>query len=128
MKRLTISLFLCLILTTAAFTAQDDSAKPAKKPKAEKAAPPDCSTVTDAAITDTVKDKLSKAPSLKEAAIRVETREGIVTLTGKVKTVGLKGVATRMTKRVDCVKKVDNQLSYEQGRTPSGGKKASETN
>lgn len=127
MKSITISLFLCLILATTAFTAQDDSAKAAKKPKAEKAAPPDCSTVTDAAITDTVKDKLSKTASLKDAAIRVETREGVVTLTGKVKTAGLKGVATRMTRRVDCVKKVDNQLSYEQSRAPSANKNGPES-
>jgi osmotically-inducible protein OsmY len=38
----------------------------------------------------------------------------VVTLKGTVKSGGLKGVATRMARRVDCVKRVDNQLSVEQ--------------
>ena len=72
--------------------------------------------MTDQAITASVKERLAKAPSLKNVSIDVETKDGAVTLRGMVKTGGLKGVATRMTKRVDCVKKVDNQLSVEQAR------------
>lgn len=114
MRRLTISLFLCLALAGSTFAAQDNAMKATKKAKAEKATPADCSTVTDQAITAGVKERLAKAPSLKNVSIDVETKDGTVTLRGMVKTGGLKGVATRMTKRVDCVKKVDNQLSVEQ--------------
>jgi osmotically-inducible protein OsmY len=50
----------------------------------------------------------------------VTTIAGVVTLKGTVKKSGLKGVATRMAKRVDCVKKVDNQLDIEQASKKKG--------
>jgi osmotically-inducible protein OsmY len=87
-----------------------------------KAEPVDCSAATDDAITAGVKDKLGKSASLKTANIEVETKAGVVTLKGMVKTSGLKGAATRMAKSLDCVKKVDNQLSVEQPNKPRSKK------
>ena len=113
MKKILIVL-LSLLLVSSAFAGQNSNTKTAKKPKAEKAAPVDCATVDDATITANVKDKLSKTPSLKDATINVDTREGVVTLTGMVKMGRNKGLATLQTKRVACVKKVDNQLGVEQ--------------
>ncbi|HVG17807.1 MAG TPA: BON domain-containing protein [Blastocatellia bacterium] len=115
MKTMLIVL-LSLMLVGGASAFQDGNTKAAKKPKAEKAAPVDCSAVDDAAITASVKDKLSKTPSLKDATINVDTKVGVVTLTGVVKMGRNKGLATLQAKRVACVKKVDNQLSVEQSK------------
>ena len=119
MRRLAVAV-VCLVLATTAFGLQDGgSMKPSGKSKAAKSAPVDCSTIDDAAITNNVKTSLAKAPSLKDSQINVSTSAGVVTLKGSVKKASLKGVATRMAKRVDCVKKVDNQLTSEQ---PSPGR------
>jgi osmotically-inducible protein OsmY len=53
------------------------------KPAPAKAAP---APVDDASITAAVKDKLSKSASLKDAGIDATTKDGVVKLTGKVKT------------------------------------------
>jgi osmotically-inducible protein OsmY len=116
-------LVLSLALACGAFASQDGSKSQAKS-KAEKASAVDCTAATDDSITASVKEKLSKSASLKSAGIEVATKDGAVTLKGMVKTSGLKGVATRMVRRVDCVKKVDNQLSVEQPSKP-GAKKSS---
>ncbi len=60
--------------------------------------------------------------------INVETKDGVVKLTGAVKTGGLKGVATTVTKSVKGVKKVDNQLAVQKaaGAPKAGAKKAAE--
>lgn len=102
MKRFLISV-LALFLATSVVWAQNENQKPAM------ATPVDCSGTTDAQITDNVKAKLAATPSLKGEAIEVATSAGVVTLTGKVKTSSSKGVATRVTKSVACVKKVDNK-------------------
>src|SRR5688500_15828821 len=110
-------LMLSLLLAGGTFAAQETSKAQAKS-KAAKSAPVDCSTATDDTITNGVKEKFAKSASLKSANIEVETKEGVVTLKGMVKTSGLKGVATRMTKSLACVKKVANQLSVEQPNKP----------
>jgi osmotically-inducible protein OsmY len=115
MKRMLIVL-LSLMFVSSAFALQDSDTKTAKKPKTEKAAPVDCATVDDAAITANVKNKLSKTASLKDATINVDTKAGVVTLTGVVKMGRNKGLATMQARRVACVKKVDNQLSVEQSK------------
>lgn len=102
-----------LIFARAAFAAQA---------KTEKTPAVDCSKVDDATLTANVKDKLAKAPSLKDAAVNVETKGGVVTLTGTVKNASIKGVATRMAKGVACVKSVDNELAIEKGAAPAKAK------
>lgn len=127
MKRILIVL-LSLILTSSALAAQNSNSSTAKKPRVAKAAPVDCSTVDDAAITANVKDKLSKTASLKDATINVDTKGGVVTLTGTVKMGHNKGLATSQTKRVACVKKVDNQLAVEQSKDKTAKNKNSKMN
>jgi osmotically-inducible protein OsmY len=112
MKRITVVLVL-LLLAGSAFATQNSNKKPATKPPAV-----DCSKMTDDQITAAVKDKLAKTPSLKDATINVATSAGVVTLTGKVKTGALKGVATNAAKRVPCVKKVDNKCETEPKPAP----------
>ncbi len=122
MKKLTSTLTIILLLVTFAFAGQEKKAeKAAPAAKAEKAAPaakaekaaPAAVVVDDATLTTNVKDKLSKTPSLKDAQIAAAVKDGVVTLTGKLKNGGLKGVATNVTKSVKGVKKVDNQITTE---------------
>lgn len=117
MKRILISV-LAVCLATGLVGAQDKNAKPAKA----KPAAADCSTTTDAQITDNVKAKIAGTLSLKDQTINVATSAGVVTLTGKVKTSSSKGVATRMAKAVACVKKVDNKCEAEAKTTPPKAK------
>jgi len=110
MKTLITVLLLTLSAATPAFPVQNKNAKTASKPAA--------APVDDAAITASVKDKLSKTPSLKDANINVDTKAGKVTLTGSLKTAGLKGVATNAAKSVRGVKSVDNQVTVEGAAPP----------
>ena len=107
MKRFLISV-LALFLATSAVWAHNKDLTPAIS-----APPVDCTATTDAQITDSVKAKLAATPSLKGEVIEVTTSAGVVTLSGKVKTSSSKGVATRVTKGVACVKKVDNKCEAE---------------
>lgn len=126
MKRIAVVL-VSLLLTTAAFAGQNSNMKGGKKgnsntagKKKPAAAAADCSSMTDAQITAAVKDKLGKTPSLKNAKIDAATSGGVVTLTGKVKNGGLKGVATNQAKRASsCVKKVDNKCEVESHAAPN---------
>ena len=111
MKRIMISV-LAVFLATSAVWAQD------KKPAKTIAVPVDCSSTTDGQITDNVKAKLAATPSLKGQLIDVSTSAGVVTLTGRVKTSSSKGAATRATKSVACVKKVDNKCEAEVKSAP----------
>ena len=115
---------LSIALSVVTFAAQE-TPKPPAKSKAVKAAPVDCSAATDETITAGVKEKFAKSTSLKSASIDVETKDGVVRLKGMVKTSGQKGAATRVTKSLSCVKKVDNQLSVEQPNKPRAKKTSS---
>ena len=97
--------------------------KPPKKSAAAKPAPVDCSTTSDDQINAAVRDKLAKTASLKDATINAATSGGVVTLTGKVKTGALKGLATNQAKRVACVKKVDNKMETESKAAPTAKNK-----
>lgn len=121
MTRILITV-LVVMLGTAAVLAQNKNTRPAKA----KAPAADCSTVTDARITEDVKAKL-QTPSLKELTIDVNTSAGAVTLTGSAKTATQRGTATRQAKRVSCVKSVDNRLTVE-GETPKKPHKGKNSN
>lgn len=108
MKRVPLFLLVLLLVGTV-YAAQNKNAKP-KKPKA---AAVDCSTVSDAKITEDVKAKLALTKSLKDLSINVVANAGLVTLTGSVKKGIQKALATSQTKRVACVKKVENQITVE---------------
>ena len=121
MKRILI-VVLAVMLGASFVSAQNKNAKPAKA----KATAPDCSTATDAKITEDVKAKL-QTPSLKDLTINVNTSAGVVTLTGSAKTGTQKGTATRQAKRVPCVKSVDNKMTVE-GAAPKKPAKAKNSN
>jgi len=115
MKRIAITVVMLCMFVSIAFAAQDKTAKAPAKPKT---APVDCSAVNDAALVANVKDKLSKTPSLKDAAIDVAASNGTVTLTGSLGKGQLKGVATNQAKRVPCVQKVVNQITVPKSDAP----------
>ena len=107
MKRILISA-LALFLTSSVVWAQNKNARPAKT----KPAAVDCTTITDAQLTENVKARFAATATLKDQAINVATNGGVVTLTGSVKG-NHKGLASLQAKRVPCVKKVDNQITME---------------
>ncbi|MBI3654318.1 MAG: BON domain-containing protein [Acidobacteria bacterium] len=114
MKKFAPLAVVVLLFASVALSSQETSTtspKPKKTPMAKPVV--DCTKVDDATLTTNVKDKLAKTPSLKDATINVAVKDGVVTLTGSVKKPTNKGLATLQTKRVACIKKVDNQLTIE---------------
>ena len=118
MRRIVLIAMTCVLLAANGFSRQGGGAgtKNSQKPSV------DCSRVGDTQITQDVKARIANS-ALKEFTINVETTDGAVTLTGGVKTGAQKGTATRMTRAVNCVKKVVNQLTVE----PREGKKKTNT-
>lgn len=125
MKRIAISVVMLCMFVSIAFATQD---KPAKAPTKPKTAPVDCETTSDAALAANVKDKLSKTPSLKDAAIDVTASGGTVTLTGSLAKGQLKGVATNQARRVPCVQKVVNQITVPKSAAPPKSAKSKNAN
>jgi osmotically-inducible protein OsmY len=123
MKRTAILLGIGLLIAGSAFATQENMAPSSKKQPARPKATVDCSRVDDATIAANVKEKLAGTPSLKEFTLSATAKDGSVTLTGQVKKPTSKGLATSQSKRVPCVKSVDNQITVE-GR-PAAGKKKS---
>lgn len=122
MRRILIA-GLLLLLTSGAVFAQNTNAA---KPKKAKAAAVDCSTVNNEMLAKNVNDRLAATPSLKGQAITATASGGAVTLTGKVKTGGNKGTATRVAKAVKCVMSVTNNLEVEvKTAVPKGNKNGS---
>ncbi|HUZ46925.1 MAG TPA: BON domain-containing protein [Terriglobia bacterium] len=66
--------------------------------------------VDDATLAKNVEARLAKTSSLKTVAIHVQATSGVVTLSGTVPKWWQKGLATRETRKVAGVKKVDNEL------------------
>jgi hypothetical protein len=121
MQRIASIAFSLLFLAGSVFSFQGSAPPSPKKAPIQKATA-DCSKADDATLATTVKDKLANTPSLKEFAINVTAKDGVVTLTGSVKKPNNKGLATSQSKRVPCVKKVDNQIAVE-GKPASAEKK-----
>ena len=64
----------------------------------------------DSAISRTVKSKLVVAPDVKGVDVNVETYEGVVSLYGDVRTAAQRTAAERVTRTVQGVTGVRNQL------------------
>lgn len=97
-----------------AATTPAPSAMPAKdatKPEPAKSEAKGSVVSNDDAIAAAIKEKLSKTPSLKDAGLNVEVKEGVATLTGTLAKPQLKGVATRVVKSVAGVKSVTNNIT-----------------
>ena len=67
--------------------------------------------VNDAEITTKVKTALAGDPRTKAHQVNVETREGVVQLSGFVDNAEAKQTAEQLARNVDDVKSVDNELS-----------------
>lgn len=65
---------------------------------------------SDDMIYDQVIRKLANDPDVKGGTLKVEVKDGTVTITGSVETEKLKAKAERITKKVKGVKAVVNQL------------------
>jgi len=105
-------LFVLLSVLTLVVVAGAQNKNTSVKSKAAKTAT-DCAGVDDSKLTADVKERLSNTPSLKDFKIDVSVSGAVVTLTGSVKTGLNKGLASSQTKRVPCVKKVENKLTVE---------------
>ena len=122
MRKILVVVLMLMWVSGTAFAQNANTAKPKKA----KAPAVDCSKVDDAALAQSVNDRLAAAPSLKGQAITASASGGVVTLTGKVKTGGNKGTATRVAKAVKCVKSVTNNLEVEiKTAVPKGNKNGS---
>ena len=90
LKRVLLPVILFLTLIATAFAA----AKP----------------VSDDFISDTIMQKLAADPVVKGGAIKVDVKDGSVTLTGKVEEMKQKNKAEKIAKKVEGVKSVANQI------------------
>jgi osmotically-inducible protein OsmY len=102
--RMAAAILLSLAVFMSAGQAQNKNVSRSSKP-----ATVDCSKTDDATITANVKERLAKRYWLKFSDLNVETKNGIVTLTGNA-TASSKSLAARHAKLVPCVKSVTNNL------------------
>ena len=70
----------------------------------------------DAVITSKVKLELLNNRATSALRTRVDTKNGVVTLTGTAKNEAEKDLATEFAKKVKGVKSVDNQMVIEAGK------------
>jgi osmotically-inducible protein OsmY len=68
----------------------------------------------DTRITTRVKSAIYNEPELKVMAIHVATEDGVVHLSGKVKTRAERTKAVQVARKVEGVKMVKNELTIEQ--------------
>jgi hyperosmotically inducible protein len=66
---------------------------------------------SDDQIRDNVMVKLANDPDVKGAALDVESKDGVVTIKGRVPNQRAKDKAPRVAKKVKGVKSVDNQIT-----------------
>lgn len=69
------------------------------------------SAAKDAQITQQVKEQLASARDLSGARIDVDTRDGVVTLSGPVRTAAVKARAAEIARTVQDVRDVNDQLT-----------------
>ncbi len=77
--------------------------------------------LTDDEIHDKVIARLAADRDIKGGGIEVEVQNGVVTLRGKVREESQKLKAERVTRKVQGVKQVVNELQAEFGARPAGG-------
>lgn len=74
----------------------------------------------DSTVTATVKSKLAVDTTTKASTINVDTKEGVVTLTGTVDTAAAKAQAETIAKATDGVKSVTNNLAVRPATATTG--------
>jgi|GEM_PF-4428359 len=115
-KRILLSLVVLLIPLWFASATPKFSVSHQDQAQATKASAKGVTTAgpgDDASIAATIKGKLAKSNSTKDASIDVDVKDGVVTLKGKVQHGYQKGTATRMAKTVAGVKSVNNLIEVE---------------
>lgn len=70
----------------------------------------DKAVITDDRLVDEVRMKLAVDPDVKGGALDVTSKDGVVTIKGRVDTDKAKSRATKLAKKVKGVKDVDNEL------------------
>jgi osmotically-inducible protein OsmY len=80
--------------------------------------------LTDDELHDKVIARLAADRDVKGGGLDVEVKDGVVTLNGKVREEAQKVKAERITRKVQGVKQVVNQLVVEFGAQPGAGKPA----
>jgi hypothetical protein len=117
MKHLLTLVVFLFLSSNSVLSFQGATPPPQKKQPSVKIESVDCSKVDDATLVANVRDKLANTPSLKDATIHIVVKDGTVTLTGLVKKPTNKGLASLQTRRIACIKKIDNQLAVEGSTT-----------
>ena len=84
---------------------QAQAPAPASEPLGER--------LSDASLTATVKSKLLADPDTSGLRIDVDTKDKVVTLTGKVKSQAEKGEAVQIARNTEGVRSVNDQLTIE---------------
>jgi hyperosmotically inducible protein len=67
--------------------------------------------VSDDQLYDNVRRKLANDADVKGGGLEVEVKDGVVTLRGKIETEKQKDKATKLTRKVQGVKQVNNELA-----------------
>ncbi len=112
MKKRTVLLGVAFVLATL---LSYNPAMAATKRTSHKQAATSTAKVDNATLVKNVEARLARTRSLKTLAIHVQATSGVVTLSGTVPKWWQKGVATRETRMVTGVKKVDNELKIAPG-------------
>ncbi|MEO6213125.1 MAG: BON domain-containing protein [Vicinamibacterales bacterium] len=76
---------------------------------------------TDPGLTTAVKAKLAADDTVKAYRIDVDTKDGVVTLSGEVDTAGAKARAVELARGTDGVRNVMDNTTIKAGVTPPGG-------
>lgn len=114
LKKPTVVFFgLAVSLMTASFASAQAAATPEAKDKTKATAQKTAEVVTDADITSAVKAKLLADKTVGGLKIDVDTRGGVVTLTGPVHSAAQKNKADTLARHTRGVKHVDNKLTVE---------------
>ena len=75
--------------------------------------------ITDGTITDQVSIQLASDPIVKGGGLKVEVKDGVVTLSGQVELLQQRDRAAMLAKKVKGVKQVINNITL---RDPKGGR------
>lgn len=99
-----------LVLAFSAAAQTSPAPAPATKPQAKPKAAPQTKAVpkTDAEIEQCIKDRLAKAPKLKDQGFSVSVSGGVATFTGTAKNSGSKGGVSSIAKACHATKVVNN--------------------
>jgi osmotically-inducible protein OsmY len=106
--------FLAVLVMSSSLSAQAGDPGKATRKKPAMAA---TKATDDASIASAIKEKFADTASMKDTPVDVNVKDGVVTLSGKAKAGWQKGLATRMSKAVPGVKKVENNLVMEGSST-----------